>query len=156
MKLNILLGTNTVLGGYLNFAPPTDKPQTGVEYGNINNITSVDNGEAEEIRLEHVLSCLPRSKVTEFLQHVLGKLAIGGHIIIIDNEIDIIAQLYSKTVMNEDDFNALVFDTPSGMARQCGLTIATMSKFLEGCKLKIIKKRIDNNITFTLEAVREH
>ena len=68
MKVNITFDEDNNLNGYLNISP--------------NQLSSVDDGEADEVRAIDVLPYFPEEESANLLMSWIKKLRHGGHLII--------------------------------------------------------------------------
>lgn len=147
MKINLIIDSGEVLGGYLNIDPfaqdkndPLDR-----QIGDISNLDwAVDAGELEELRAINILEYWPGRDAEGILSGWVSKLAHGGRIIIGFTDIICIAKDVVSRKLDIHQTNDIVY----GLQRQTWdnkkscFTVNQVKTFLESLNLKIITIRL--------------
>ena len=103
----------------------------------------VENSEATEIIVDSFLSSFGYQNIGSIVSKIVSKLRMGGRLVIYENDIDLLSHQYSKSGMDIQDINNLLFsDTP---AIACVLNTETITDLLEQMGLQIEERLINND-----------
>ena len=154
MKINLTANIEKILDNYLNLLPivKMETPNTK-QCDPLNLDPYVDNGEAEEILVQDILSCFPYGMSPFVIDKWLSKLSIGGKIIIIEEDINILLNEYTCGRLNNEQVNERLFGKLEGLTKSSCVSMFNIADFLQNKGLKILKKKIDNTIV-VVEAQR--
>lgn len=145
MKIHLTTNSEKILDNYLNLLPIVKQETDNVKQCDPLNLDKyVDNGECEEILIQDILACFPHNMIYYVLDKWLSKLSIGGKIIVVENDIDIIVNQYNNGMINSEEINKLLFgDKSIGIAKTSCFSMFTVKDFFENKGLKIMKVKID-------------
>ena len=103
----------------------------------------VENSEATEIIVDSFLSSFGYQNIGSVVSKIVSKLRMGGRLVVYENDIDLLSQQYSKSGMDIQDINNLLFnDTP---AIACVLNTETITDLLEQMGLRIEERLINSD-----------
>lgn len=121
----------------------------------IDNINAIDyivnDSECTSIIIDTFLNSFPIINVPEILFKVVSKLRINGEITIIDNDIDFIANSYTRGTISFIELNQHYF---SNNHIRSFIRLEDIEEMLKQSNLKIKSKQLKNN-TFTIVYKRE-
>jgi len=103
----------------------------------------VENSEATEIIVDSFLSSFGYQNIGSVVSKIVSKLRMGGRLVVYENDIDLLSHQYSKSGMDIQDINNLLFnDTP---AIACVLNTETITDLLEQMGLRIEERLINSD-----------
>jgi len=103
----------------------------------------VENSEATEIIVDSFLSSFGYQNIGSVVGKIISKLRAGGKLVIYENDIDLLSHQYSKTGMDIQDMNSLMFGDTSAIA--CVLNTEVIIDLLQQAGLQIEEKLINND-----------
>ena len=116
--------------------------------------TAVDNSEATEIIVDSFLSSFGYQNIGSVVGKIVSKLRMGGTLVIYENDIDLLSHQYSKSGMDIQDINNLLFgDTP---AIACVLNTETITDLLEQMGLRIEERLINSDTMQSIITARRN
>jgi hypothetical protein len=156
MKLNLLLGTNTVLAGHLNL-DPTATGTDGVKIKHsLDNLDDVcENSECTNIVAEDIIDYCSSNDVNGLLTHWISKLRHGGTLVVGGNNLTELCRLYNNKVMSLMDFNLALFGLqrqPHEFKQSC-VNVEELVASLQEYGLVITKKHVIGH-KYIVEAMR--
>ena len=155
MKINLLVDSDKVMGGYLNIDPCAKDGEAKVK-GIIHDLNEyVDDGEAEIIRAIDAIGYFAHVDSAVVADNWIRKLKHGGTIIIGGIDIIEVARAIANRTIDIDQANILLYGNQkhSWDFYKAGFTALQLVEYLESKGLKITKKRI-HDFHFIVEAVR--
>jgi hypothetical protein len=145
MKIHLTTNSAKILDNYLNLLPLVKIETANTKQCDPLNLDKyVDNGEAEEILIEDILPCFPYTMLYSVIDKWLAKLSIGGKIIIIEDDINILLNEYSSGRINNDEINKRLFSINEIIHKSSCPSMFAIIEFLRSKGLKILKQKIDN------------
>lgn len=103
----------------------------------------VDDAECTNIIVDTFLNQFPLTQVPEVLFKLVSKLRINGEICIIDNDIDLIANNYTRGILSFMELNEHYFaDRPM----RSFIRMEDIEEMLKGSGLKIKSKQLKHNV----------
>lgn len=147
MRVNIGIQITEPLGNYLNLCPFFTEEKDNVKRCDIQNIDDfVDNGEAEEILVVNTLTYFSVEQIPAMLSNWVGKMAIGGKIIIQDVDIHTVTRLHARGNITDTDLNQLLYGNSSNgfISKQSCFSVLSLANYLQSHNLKIVKQDIQN------------
>lgn len=158
MKLNLVWNTGIECGAdYLNINPFTITETNNIKRGDVKNLDNwVDSGEATELIVIDVIDYLDKKDVVPVIQHWITKLAHGGKIIIGGVDLYEASRAFTRYNIDIIKMNELVHgsDDKLYMLKKTNFTILGLCDLLKTCGLKIIKRNLEDNYRFVVEATR--
>lgn len=156
LKLNLFFGEGQILSSHLNLSPLVENETDNLKRCDLRQLDMVvDNGEAEEIICTNILTHFPIEVVPYIIDNWLGKLAVGGKLIISDTDIEIVCDKYNSGNLNDADLNSILYgkaDAPLTLKRSI-FNSQILINFLKSKGLHIIQQSIDG-LTTTIIAQR--
>lgn len=138
MQINVINTLDKQYGNYTNVLGKEFFEKT---------INELDTGEVTELILDDVLSIIPMNKVTEAIQTVASKIAIGGTLIVKDIDAYEVCYRFGTRQLSLDDFNRIMAD------RKVTVTGIDIASLLNHLGFKTIKRRIDE-LSFMVQVQR--
>lgn len=156
LKVNLLFEKTQILSDHLNLIQLLDDETDNEKRCDIRQIdTHVDNGEADEIVAIGVLTHFPIEIIPNMIDNWLGKLAVGGRLIIGDIDIFLLANKYIDGVVDDSAMNNILYgniSNPLSIKRSI-FNSFILANFLKSKGLKILQHRVDG-YNITIEAQR--
>lgn len=111
MKLNIIhKNPDLLLNTHTNISPFNSTQDPELLVGDTTNIDwIVDNGECEEIVVLDTLEYIPYNKVFDVISNLVGKLKVGGELILGFHEIEEICRLFYRGHISYNEMNKLLY-----------------------------------------------
>lgn len=122
-------------------APENEGHQWVQDLSNIDSV--VENSEATEIIVDSFLSSFGYQNVGSVVSKIASKLRMGGKLVIYENDIDLLSHQYSKSGMDIQDINNLLFSDTLAIA--CVLNTETITDLLEQMGLRIEERLINSD-----------
>lgn len=161
MKLNLLMYSNTLLGGYTNIDPYPNlegSQQTFTEekqQGDVQNLDwIVDDGECDEIIATDIIDFVNIPQKQQIIQNWAKKVKIGGKLTIGGTDVVSVSKALHQSNISLEEAGYLLYGDPNfpfGNRRGC-LSLDFMVNFLESIGFRILNKR---TIQYTYAVVAE-
>jgi len=146
MKIYITLDLNNAPKDYLVLSPVVEENTDTIKHIDIRNLCIdeyAENGELEEIVVEHILDYIPIADVIKVVNHLVKKIRHGGIINIIGVDGYLVAKAFVEIRMGIEQFNILLHGDNPAMLKTVVLTCQGISNFLAENGLEIMQRRID-------------
>lgn len=113
---------------------------------------SVLDGEAKLIVVNNFLCSFNISEIRQAIELIIKKIRIGGELVIIEQDIDLLAMKYFRDEISIEYFNTLLFKIPQ-MSVKSILTSQFIKTFISASSLKIEEESFDENLcSYTIKA----
>ena len=157
-KVNLMYGVGDFLHTHININLFSEQePDSQLIRGQIFNLDyKFDDGEIEEIVAKDVIDYIPIIEVDAVLKNWSNKLCMGGKLILSGTDLIEVCKAFSQYKLDINQTNTLLHGTQQKpyLIKRINFTAVGMSDYLSGVLgLKVIRK-IVNNYTMTVEAIR--
>lgn len=153
MKLNLLMYSDNILGGYTNVDPypvQSNNEQSFTEekvQGDVQNLDwLVDDGECDEIIADDILDFVPINKKVEVIQNIARKVKFGGKLTLGGIDSYEVSKAYSLLNINMEEALFLLYGDPNypfGNRKGC-FNLLSVVDMLGQMGFKPLQKRILN------------
>lgn len=153
IKLNLNYAKPNSINGYINIFPFNQENKSeDLIYGDIINLDYIaDQGEISEILCLEVIEYIPYNKIYEVISGWVGKLRVGGQLILGFLETEELCNLYHRGNINHNDFNKLIHgDTESNKIKLSSFSAPILIENLTKQHTIKLKKHTLNGIDVTL------
>ena len=142
MNININYGNGTVLSGFINLDPLTDKETDNLIRCDIRNLDEIcENAECEQLIAEDVVSYFHFNEINEIMSNWISKLRHGGIMIIGGTDLSDTSRLLTTKRIDVMDANKILFGE-ADKTRKSSVSPKEMCAYLEGYGLKVLSKKL--------------
>jgi hypothetical protein len=115
----------------------------------------IDDGEADELILDHVLEYCPAENIYNYLTLAAKKLAKGGTLTIMGTDLVILSEAFIRGEVNIVDFNKVLFGTKQHPwdFKLSAICLSDVNDILKSFGLKLLERKLSGH-EFTIKVER--
>jgi hypothetical protein len=153
----LIIASPLNIPGFININPLANLTDTSQMQGDVSNLDWIaDNGEVEELIVQHVLDYFPMQMTDKILSGWLAKLAKGGIITLVGNDLVLLAKEFAARRISIEDYCMGLYghQQQSWAFKKSGLTLTQVVEVLKSLGYKVIEAKIEN-VQYTIRAQRQ-